>query len=66
MSDALSPSACRLAVRLTKNPRAEEYIRECEHQDEEEFWLNFDTIEDLLGDFVRYCAPLDPPTTKED
>lgn len=61
MSNAPSPSACRLAVRLTANPRAEEYIRECEHQDDEGFWSNFSTLEDLLEDFVRYCAMPPPP-----
>jgi hypothetical protein len=32
----------------------EEYIREAEHQDGEEYWDNFETLEELAEDFKLY------------
>ena len=65
MSHSLLPSACRLAVRLTNNPRAEVYIRACEHQDGEEYWLNFGTPEEVIEDFVLYYESWLPPLPRE-
>lgn len=48
--------AFKSAVRSTRHPRAEEYIREAEHQDGEEYWENFANREEVLEDFARYIA----------
>ncbi len=61
----MTPAQLRAAIRRTGNARAEEYIRECEHQDGEEYWLNFGTPEEVIEDFVLYYENWLPPLPRE-
>jgi hypothetical protein len=60
----MKPDKIKAELRRRVSYYLQEYIDESEHQDGEEYWKNFNKIDDALMDFGRYLLGVEPKADK--